>query len=107
MTKHLLNRKRAHTPDTLGLTTTIACRLLLLTLITACSSEPLASGDGRSTDGTSADMVAPPVGSTLIVSAAMRKLRMTISSDGRGDSTSRVGWWRSRNDVRGSFRFDG
>ena len=80
MTKLLLNRKRARTPDTLALTITIACRLLVLAEIAACSSQPLATGDGGGADGTSADIVAQPTTGTIIVSAATRKPRTTTWS---------------------------
>jgi hypothetical protein len=73
VTKLPANRKPA--PDTFALTATIACRLLLLAEVAACSSQPLANGDGGS-----ADTAARPVNSTIVVSATTRRPRTTTWS---------------------------
>jgi len=80
MTQLHLNRKRAGKLDTLALTIMTACRLLLVAEVAACSSQPLANGDGGSADGTSADIAAQPASGTIIVSAVTRKPRTTTWS---------------------------
>ncbi len=79
MTKRLLKPAS----DTFALAATMACRLLLLAEVAACSSQPLASsdgGNGGNADGSLADIVAQPVSGTIIVSAAARKPRTTTWS---------------------------
>jgi hypothetical protein len=73
VTKFPENRKPA--PDTFALTATIACRLLLLAEVAACSGQPLASGDGGSVD-----IAAQPVTGTIVVSAATPRPRTTTWS---------------------------
>lgn len=75
MTKPFLNRKRLGARNARVRTNSIAFRLLILAEVAACSSQPLANGDGGRFDA-----VAQPVTGTIIVSAATRKPRMTTWS---------------------------
>lgn len=75
MTKPFLNRKRLGARNACVRTNSIAFRLLILAEVAACSSQPLANGDGGRFDA-----VAQPVTGTIIVSAATRKPRMTTWS---------------------------
>jgi hypothetical protein len=75
MLKPVLNRKRTGAGNTRLRTNLIACRMVLLTEVAACSSQPLARIDGGS-----ADTVAQPVAGTIVVLAAARRPRMTTWS---------------------------
>jgi hypothetical protein len=75
MTKLAFDANRTGTPNTHKRRLPYACRLLLLAEVAACSSQPLASGDGGSPDS-----AVQPAAGTIVVSAATRRPRMTTLS---------------------------
>ncbi len=75
MTKLAFDVNGTGTPNTHKRRLPYACRLLLLAEVAACSSQPLASGDGGIPDAA----VQPAIG-TIAISAATRKPRTTTLS---------------------------
>ena len=75
MTKTVYDGRWPTTLGTVARMLSISCRLLLLAEVAACSSQPLANGDGGH-----ADIAAQPVTGTIVVSAATPRPRTTTWS---------------------------
>ena len=75
MTKDVFDGNRMRVRCALTRMISFACRLLLLAEVAACSSQPLANGDGGI-----ADTAAQPVTGTIVVSAATPRPRTTTWS---------------------------